>query len=359
MVISPTFGSSGTRKELVDLLISQKSDLIRDLITEFNETNGESLSHTGDKDELREKIQSYLDSGKIDETILIDWTYRLESWKPQHIYLYTIEGNLELEWRDEASAKSQLKKNFQNIDEVFGNRNLLVPVQNATTLASIIWSQERLRICWVDENTTTKRDEVYDDPSLDQTIVDSDGIQKIITYKAYEVQRLRRLIAFEWHFPSATAMIQVASSRLRDHDSLRKQIEDNLLNFMIGDIRYTRVSLGNSIRALNNSELVIAHHAQGRTPNASIISIRGRGKESNIREDRDARPALRSLQNTSGRFGDYFWHPDETYRYSEVIHTQIYSIADQQDRIYTQAQYKESDIRSVLSRIREFNTIQS
>jgi hypothetical protein len=97
----------GDKQTDVDFLLNVLFDHNMVWIQQFLRDKG--LSAKGNKPELRERVESYVEDGTLSTTDLVDLLDEFEGWGNQHVYLYKASDALIANLSDDKKLKETLR----------------------------------------------------------------------------------------------------------------------------------------------------------------------------------------------------------------------------------------------------------
>jgi len=315
---------------VLDYLLSHKKKFIQ----EFLRKRG--LHFSGTKEKLRERLECYLDDGRICGTELVELLNGIEGWGNQHIYLYKAPAKYIEPWLEENSAKKSLGD--VGWEELF-NRPRPVVLPEEPTLSSIEWTPEKVRFIWVEKRCWEER------------IPEKDIKGDNIVWRAYRVNVSRGVISFELDLMSGDAMLMI---RRLPQGTKYHQVRDRFENELtpILDFSYfERVRVSQTIRRIQESDEVRRRQLFYQTKYGGKIEMTSSSQLEDTFEDPILRRTGEDLQKQSaGLLGNFYWLPVKDKLETEV-HCKIYA-RDQRVGIF--GEHREEDVRYVLSRIRYY-----
>jgi hypothetical protein len=175
---------------LLDCALAHKADNLRGFLTQVE------LPRSGTKDVLRERLRQYLLSNGQHMLTLTEFLNRIEGWGKQHVYLYDGPSGLSGRWQDEEYVKGVIRGN--GLLRLFNQaRPIVLPEQ--TKLASIEWSQQRVRFTWNEKREWLERREDADKEEPREGLI----------YRAWQQKKARGTLVFDWNLQTGNTMLMI------------------------------------------------------------------------------------------------------------------------------------------------------
>jgi hypothetical protein len=314
----------------LDLLLDHKAQFVRAFL------EGHGIPTSGTKEELRDRLDQALGTGRVAVGDIIEHLDEIEGWGNQHLYLYRAPDGLLPTWRSETSVKAILRT-AKKISLL--NAHLPLAYPSEPTLSRIAWSPDRIRFVWITTRTWEERLEEDDE---------RDGSK---VWKAYEERVARGVLAFDWNLLSGEAMLMI--ERLpsgNDYGEARAVLARELKPFF--DIGlFTSVEVGRAIQPIEKSAEVLNRALALRSQRGTKFSFPGRGGIRDAFErDPDAQRSRASLgDNVSGDAGNFYWKRSGPL--TGDLHTTIYA---KDNRVGIFGQRQEEEVAHVIQRIRHY-----
>jgi len=313
---------------LVDYLFAHRKHHVQSFLGEHG------IPRTGTKLQLRERLQQSRNDGHFRVLDLITLLDRIEGWGNQHCYLFRAADSRAASWRKQSTVEKTLREN-RCIGLLNKRRPLLLPER--PTLSSISWSEQRVRLLWVERREWEER------------LADQDFSRDGVLFKAHRPALERGITSFDWDLVSghAALMIQRLPSGTR-YDTIRDRYLKELEPLVaISTFELVRASRGiGRIEASGEARSRQLAHETRRGSRATFTS-RGRKRDA-FTDDPDLNASRAALRDTAAVLGNFYWQPmgDKLKR---EVHLKLYA---QDQRVGVFGELNEVEVRYVLSRIR-------
>jgi len=311
---------------LLDILFGHKMGWVQQFLRD------KGLPATGNKPDLRRRIEDCLEEATVEASDLVDLLDRVEGWGNQHVYLYTASDTLIAALSDERAMKAKLRK-FR-LGRLFNGRiPLVLPDQPA--LSAIEWSAERIRFIWVEKR-------VYREPRDDESYIEG-----AIEYDAYEVKQTRGIISLSCDL--VTGLAELLIQRLpTGNDYLteqKKYLEE--LSELLDVTQLTPQKVSGAIKKVDQSGEIRKRSSQMATALGYLAIYTSRSRKDDVYDDPTIRKARKALGKTvAGRLGNFYWPI-----LGRDIHIKLYA-KDQRIGIFGEC--TEAEVVSVLSEVRGY-----
>ncbi len=356
----------------------QKRDFLRSL----------ELAHSGNKEELVERIKDGLKSGAVPVDSLLLELDRILPWWRFHVFLYAAPPLAPKLWRKKETVEKHLDEH--GVLELL-NAQIPLVLPEKLTLTSIYYSPERLRITAVQRREYTEHHEELDlDDETVNTILQSrnailkkprnsagsdgdipfnneNGSAESIEYRAFVRQVARGLVSLEWDFVANTAMIQITElPRGSKYETVRDAFFALIKSwFTLKDFHLVDVS--KAIAALHESEKndegeVRSHGIEYRTIAGRRLAARSQATTTSVLGEDVIDDSLDRIRKDGvGHSGNFYWLPTEdgdgsATELEREIHVVI--LGDKKRvslRTRSTTNVTEKEMRHVLSRLRELS----
>ena len=309
---------------LLDVIFSHKLDWVRGLLKEH------SLPKSGNGQELRSRVESYLKSAVLERNSLVLLLDEIEGWGDQHGYLYSASDALVAELADETKFKNSLRKNG-----VWGRFNKPSPIilPDTPQLSAIEWSADRVRFVWVEKRTYRDR------------LEDEDVREGELEFDAYRIKQTRGIVSFQCDLASGDAelLIQRLPSG-NDYLTEKVKYEEKLGKFFdVGQLSARTVS--GAIKKIDSLKSVRKRTSELATFRGHRVTYTSRSRKESVYDDPDIRKSRNTLGSlVAGRLGNYYWPIN-----GRDIHLKLYA-RDQRLGIFGECTQEE--VASVLAAIR-------
>jgi hypothetical protein len=311
---------------LLDLLFSHKLEWIRHLLKQ------KSLRRSGTAAELYAQIESHLETGALTKEDLVNLLDRIEGWGNQHCYLYTAPSHLIAELSDQAKFKDFLKRN--RVSKLFNRRiPLLLPDQ--PKLSAVEWSQQGVRLVWVEKREYRDR------------LEDEDYTENDVEFHAYKLKLTRGITSF--HCDLVTGDAELLIQRLpsgNDYPTEKQKYEEFLGDFF--DVsQLAQRTIAAAINKLDSAPQIRKRASELATHRGHRITFTSRSRNDDVYADPDIRKSRNQLGALiTGRLGNYYWPID-----GNDIHIKLYA---KDHRIGIFGECTPEVVRNVLSQVRSY-----
>lgn len=312
---------------LLDLLLAHKSQFIREFLAQHD------LPHSGAKAALRARLQQGLDANTWQQADLQRLLETVEGWGNQHVTLYQAPAGPSRQWMDEATAHATLAR--LGLDSLLNARRSAQPPAELT-LSSVSWTPDRLRVGWVQGQTSEER------------LPEQDVHQDSIVLRAYRVSTSRWVYTFDWDLLTGQAVLMIPRlPSTRQVQRMRARLAHELKPLVDLDL-FTLVRVNLAIRRIELSGEARCRQVRYETSHGSRLELTSPAPAQAVAVD----PAMERVGailpgQASGLLGDFFW-PSSSRPVGREVHTKIYGL-DQ--RVAFIGETTEGDFRYVLSRI--------
>ena len=317
---------------------------VRDFLSQMQ------LLKSGNKQELRERIEGALETGAITDDDLVRLLDSVAPWGKQHVILFNGPADPPAEWRTEAAVRAHLRRY-----KVDGLLNASIPLVLPTELelSSIDYQRDRLRILAVERRDYTDRI-----PDLDTTDHLSTG--ETIEFRAHRRSIERGLVIFEWNLVANTAMIQITELPSgSDYEAVRDRLAA-LLSLWLDISRFQSIEVHNSIKKLHQAEDRGSPEARSHGIDYALLSGRKFGARSptastSVVGDKTLDEAFRKLMARGvGHQGNFYWLPaSENPSPGNGLDAEVHVIiVGNKGRVNFKTDNTEAAIRYVLTRVR-------
>jgi hypothetical protein len=328
MTSTATDGGGQTDAQfLLDILFNHKMEWIK----QFLKRKGQPT--TGNKPDLRNRIEDCLDEATIDTSDLVDLLDQVEGWGNQHAFLYEASNELIATLSDKKALKAKLAT--LGLTRLFNDRIPLVR-PDLPTLSAIEWSVDRVRFIWVEKRT-------YREPRGDESY--SDGT---IEYDAYEVKRSRGIISFSCDLVTGLAELLIQRlPRGNDYQTEHKKFIDELADvFDVKQLKLQKIS--GAIKKVDQSKQIRKRSSKLATALGYQATYTSRSRKDDVYDDPTIRKARKALGATvAGRLGNFYWPI-----LGRDIHVKLYA-KDQRVGIFGEC--TETEVANVLSEVRGYS----
>jgi len=317
----------GDLTTILDLIFSHRMDWVQGFLKDHG------LKVSGKKDELRTRLESSIDKGKIEEEKLVLRLDRIEGWGNQHIYLYKVGEALIARLSSEQKVKKALEK--QDCENLLNQPTPLV-LPDEPTLSVVEWDQHHIRFVWIEKRTWR------------QPVPEEDRHEDDLEFDAYRPMISRGIVSFNCDLVSARAelMIQRLPSGA-NYAEEKRRFEEELGNF-IDVAELTVVAIGKAIKTIDKSPDVRKRSTQFALPNGPSVTFNSGSKKKDAYSDPKVKKSRLALgKDVAGRLGNFYWPTDD----GREIHVKLYA-KDQRVGIFGEC--NEQEVRDVLSGVRRF-----
>jgi hypothetical protein len=317
-------------KLVLDYLDSHKMAFMQ----EFLRARG--LPFSGTKAKLRDRVEGYLDDGRVEAAELVQLLNEIEGWGNQHIYLYKGSDQLIRPWLEEDSVKERLA-NLGAADLFNRRRPLVLPEE--PTLSSVEWTPDRVRFVWVEKRQWEER------------VAEEDFEEEGMVWRAYRIRVSRGLVAFDWDLVSGHAMLMIQRLPSGTKYRLVRDEFETKLEPAIGLSQFEQMRVSRAIQPVEASGEVRRRKLSYQARLGGKATFTSADQSSDTYADAAiARAGQLLREETTGWLGNFYWLSQEG-RLERDLHVQIYA-SDQRIGIF--GEHKEQDARYVLSRIRHY-----
>lgn len=327
-----TRAASSDVELLLTYVLGHKLDFTRHFL------RGRKLPYSGTREQLRERLLSHLEAGRVSAVELATLLNQIEGWGNQHVYLFNAPSALAAAWIKQSEVEARMAK--LGLGDLLNRpRPLVLP--DDRTLAAIEWSPQRLRLVWVEKRGWEQRA-----PDLDRF---EDQRDERLTWQAYRTHYMRGLLAFDWDIASGQALLSI--QRLpadAGYDQVRGELQAQIEPIVpLRDFRTVRVS--RAIQRIGASDEVRRRQLVYKTRRGSQATLISAERTIDAFSDPKISEAGELLEEgAAGLLGDFYWRTVDGML-SQEMHTKLYA-DDQRAGIF--GEHTESDVRYVLSRIR-------
>lgn len=314
---------------LLEFLLSHKKEYIANFLRE------KGLYSSGTKSTLKERLVNYIDHDEISIENLVDLLDEIEGWGNQHIYIYTGPNSLLELWKDAKWVKRHLTK--KKLEGLL-NKKLPLILPDSPQLSSIKYSDEQLRIIWVEKRKWEDR------------IPDKDEVRDNLIMKAYLPRISRGLIVFEWNLISNQALFMI--QRLPRGSNYEATFDEYIekMKRIIDISHFDIVKLRPAIKRIESSDETRRRQINFETTRGGNINFKSSTRDDDYQDDPTLSNARSALGNrVSGSLGNFYWLPCSNLE--RAIHTHIYG---RFNRAGFFGECREEEVRYVLSRIRNY-----
>jgi hypothetical protein len=316
------------RDTLVDLLLSHKAEYLREFFREHD------ISGAGNKQELRERILAGLGNHTLTLSGLVDLLDRIEGWGKQHVYMLNVPPAFSTRWRDTAWVTGHL--NRHHLGEMINQKMPLI-LPSDPRLSAVLATDTRIQFVWIEKRTWEER-----------TDVQFRGDEIIRTYRIYKA---RGITAFDWDLTSSTAMLRIQQLPRKSNYKEKKDHFLATLKPLFDVDQLVPVSIGRSIKNIENADEVDSRQVNYKTPSGSETRFKSSSRTMGYSADKSITQARNALgTSVLGYYGNFYWK--EQAPLSQRIHIKIYP---EDQRVGMLSQCSESEVRHVLSRIRQLS----
>ena len=344
--------SDAERDVLIQAMSAFTVQQIRELLRE------QHLSIGGTKDELISRLDGALSDGAVAAGEVVGLLDRVVPWWKFHAFLYSAPKQTPAHWRTEPAVRRHLRQHgVENL--MNAHVPLILPVQ--MTLASIEFSQDRLRVTAIQ-----RRDYTVHDADLDEDGENDEGQR--VEWRAFVHQIARGMIVFEWDFLARTAFIQISElpsgSKYEDVRNQFVQLIRPWLNFQGFGILDVSLAIANlHEHEENDTPIARSHGIEYRTFAGRRLAGKSSAKSESVLGEEVVDESLRRIREEGiGHLGNFYWLPaaDGEDIPENVLESEIHVIIVAEKkrlnlRTRTTTDTTESEMRYVLSRLRDLS----
>ena len=315
---------------LLDLIFSHKLDHVRNFL------QVRQLPKSGNRGELRERLESALASGRVVPTALVWLLDSIEGFGNQHIYLYQASASLAEQFKSTDKVRSLLTALGVNH---FYNHEDPVFLPDVPTLAGVSHDSDYLRVKFVERRTWYEPLEETHERHVEH------GTVLVKRYKLYQSRGVT-MFRLNLHTGHAELMIQRLPSGTK-YAAIRDAYKDRLAGIINFD-SLAAVTTAGAILRIEQSGEVERRATNFETPAGSRTSYKSRARGADYNNDEAIRRSREALgTDVAGEQGNFYWLPDNTL--ARRIHTYVYK-----DRIAILGECVEQEVDYILSRVRGF-----
>lgn len=319
-----------TLDQVLELLGAHRQDRLKELLKKFK------LRTTGTREVRLNTLREGVEAGLLEVRDLVTHLNEIESWGKQHIYLFDAPERLSKEWQDGRRLKETLEKSGR---QGLLSKPLPLILPSDVTLASVEYTDNRIRLLWVEKRTWHERlpDDDHQDAKRDDII-----------YRAYKFRQERGVTVFEWNLRTLEAMLMIKQlSRGSDYDKKFEEYRE-LMKGLVDISNFEPLKLSKAIKALEHSKEVRPRQLNWSTESGGSASFKSSRAEVGYKADKQLVRARDGLgENVQGLLGNFYWK--DTDHLTTEVHATIHGSSS---RVAFGRQDIEKDVRHVLSRIR-------
>lgn len=334
-------------EKIVDYLIALKKLKIQDFLEKFN------ISKTGNKSELRERIEETLDNGDISYRNIVDYIDVVAPWSKQHVILYDGPSESISKWKDPKWVTEHLKDNRVG---KYLNARLPLILPTSLKISSIEHTDSYLRVTAVERHEHWERYSEYDKHEATPEGED-------IELRAYLHLVTRGLVIFEWNLIANTAFLQI--SQLHSGSDYEKVVEkfSRLIKSWLDLSKFSLCDLRPVIKRLH--ELEEQSNPEARSHGIDYRTLQGRrlsGRSASVRDSVLGEPvidnAMKEVRKKGvGHLGNFYWLPAESNSsHNNPLDEEVHIvIVGDKNRLNFTTPNSEGTVRYVLTRVRAFS----
>jgi hypothetical protein len=318
-------------EQLVDCAMVHKAETLRRFLGEAG------FAKSGTKDVLKNRLREFLEEDSANAVELTEYLNLIEGWGNQHIYLYMAASALSAKWRIEQFVKDVLKRN--RLLSIL-NKPRAVVLPSSPTLASIVWTPQRLRLIWNEKREWFER---RDDADIEVS-------EENLVFRAWQRKTARGTLAFDWDLQSGEAMLMI--QRLPSGTQYPK-VRDTMVKWLapfvdLSAFEVVRVSSG--IKSILESGEVRERRTRWETIAGGKATFTSPALHKDIRDD----ATLRKMEAAGsgaiqGSMGNMYWLAKD----SATLNQEFHSLLHRKDqRVGVMGEKIEQEVRYVIGRIR-------
>lgn len=330
------------RNLLLDYALAQKKDYLQAYLRKRD------LAFSGTKEILKGRILDHIKEYKLSYEEIADFLDTVEGWGDQSVYLYEVPAGTISLWR----SKPQMLRNklsAHNLEKLI-NQKVPVLLPAEISLSSIILTENKLQFQWVQKHEWFQRDSTLDKDSDDIRIRGwRRHLERLIT--RFEID----LKNGEGHLTipavGSEAITNSDGTKLTAHSryqALRDEFE-TILEPWLGISSFSKITLKKAIEKLETSKEVIRKRIPFLTPEGMLFELSSTIQDKDVFADYRSEKVRGQIPNDSpGQGGSYKWI--ECDHLKKRVSVKLHG---QEQRISFLNQCDESEVRYVLSRIRD------
>jgi hypothetical protein len=334
-------------KTLVDMVLAHPNRYIKEIL------KNNDIPTSGTKEELREKFNDGLSTGKLTIPTLVNFLDEIEGWGNQHVYLYKSSDEHLAPIKDESEFVKVLKR-----VGLYGLLNKYNPIilPDVPKVTAIKLGNSRLRVQWVEKRTWENRLSEQDQ-KMEPQLNDGDGSwsQTEIIYKAYQINTKRGITTFDLDLVTGYGALMIQRLPSGSEYEEKKEFFEKEIEPIVKISSFERVRFGRAINKIMDSGEVISRQGGFQTAGGAKASFTSRTKKRDTKADPDLKKSQEALgPNAVAILGNFYWLPQSS-RLERQLHVKMYS---KDQRVGFFGECLEKEVRYVLSRIRS-NCIRS
>lgn len=311
---------------LLNLLFSHRMSWIQDFL------RARSLASSGTKDDLRKRVEGFLEAGTVSTEDFVTLLDSIEGWGNQHGYLYRAPDPVLGFLSDQAKLKAKLKS-LSRI-ELF-NQSVPLQLPALPTLTTIQWSISRIRFVWVERRPWRKR------------IPDQDKKEGAIELDAYQRKMSRGIVSFSCDLTSGHSELLIQRLPSGENYAAERDKFHNLLSEFFDVEQLVPLKVSKAIKKFDQDPRIRKRACQYATVMGSGVTYTSRSSQEDVYGDPSIKKARDALgTQMAGKLGNFYAPLGDEH----AAHFKLYA-KDQRVGIF--GELAEGEVRDVLAGIRK------